>query len=429
MISSKYRLVRCLGEGGMGTVWEALNVRTQRPFALKLMKKSAELSAELRERMLREASVAGRLLHPNVIEVYDVGETESGDPFLVMELLRGVALDELLVARGQLEPEAALAIAREIASALSAAHSAGVLHRDLKPANVFLNLRPDGVRGVKVLDFGVSKLTEATEKTATVTGSPIGTPAYMSPEQAEGRRDLDGRSDLWSLGVLLFEMLTGKLPFDGPSAYAVVAAVLHAEVPHPSSCVTALDPRLDAIVMRCLTRDRARRFGSADELRSELEKLLSRPAHEIIAALGLPEITVPSARAPVGVVSDTATTGLVAPRLPQPSAQREARGRRLWPWALSGIVALFAFGILAGTLWQRGATVEPAELVVSDPPASAGPSPSESATLGSAPLPVSSPAPSASSKRVLPRGLPCPKDKLLIDPVTGKPTCASLRKR
>lgn len=230
VIAGKYRLVRHLGDGAMGSVWEAKNELTQRSFAIKLIQVTGGEAEELRQRMLREASAAGRLHHRNVIEVYDVGETESGDPFLVMELLRGETLEALMDRRGRLSTAAVAAIGAEVAKALDAAHEASIVHRDLKPANVFLHQDPDRGIVVKVLDFGVSKVISEESASSTVTGTAVGSPAYMSPEQAMGSR-VDHRTDVWSLGVLLYEMASGKGAFDGDTPYAVVAGILQGPSP------------------------------------------------------------------------------------------------------------------------------------------------------------------------------------------------------
>ncbi|MBK7581298.1 MAG: protein kinase [Myxococcales bacterium] len=442
IISKKYRLVRCLGEGGMGEVWEALNLRTQRPFALKLVHADSQIAPELRERMLREASVAGRLQHPNVIEVYDVGETEAGEPFLVMELLSGETLAELLDRRGNLDSTRAAAVGAEITAALGAAHASGVVHRDLKPANVFLHEDPGHGRVVKVLDFGVSKLLVPDGPSSTVTGAPIGTPAYMSPEQARGLRDLDQRTDLWSVGVMLFEMVAGRLPFDGTTAYAVVGEVLHGNVPRLSEHAPSVDPRLDAIVAKCLERDPELRWASARELGAAIESILPKRASAVVADFDEDAtLSRKVARvAPPSEISDTATTAVVGPRAPvsaqTPSLVLPTQTRRLWPVALVSLVGLFLLGVIGVTVYLRMGsapsadvegvppTVAPAVAAVSPGPPELAPAtlPAPSNSV-SPPTPPSASASAAEKKKPPLRFAPCPKDKLLLDPVTGKPRC------
>lgn len=274
VVGGKYRLVRLLGQGAMGEVWAAVNELTGGEVALKLLSRPRE---ELRHRLLREARACGKLRHRHIIDVHDVGETSEGEPFLVMALLHGETLAELLERKRRLEPELAAQIARDMARALSAAHKAGIVHRDLKPANVFLHREEGGEDTVvKVLDFGVSKDLEHDDGLSTVAGATVGSPAYMSPEQARSAADLDGRTDLWSVGVVLFEMLTGKRPFEG-DAHQVLARISFGPIPLVSHCVRSVDPALAAVVGRCLERDRARRFGSAEELAAALE-FFARPS-------------------------------------------------------------------------------------------------------------------------------------------------------
>jgi serine/threonine protein kinase len=263
LIAEKYLLVRPIGRGGMGAVWAAQNVRTEREVALKLI---TDENADYRSRLLREARACGRISHRNVIEIYDVGELASGAPFLVMPLLDGEPLSRRLRREGPLPPPIAAQIAVDVARALSAAHAAGIVHRDLKPANIYLHREPGAdALVVKVLDFGISKVV-TTDSTTTTTGTILGSPAYMSPEQAKGERYVDHRSDLWALGVTLFEMLTGKRPFQGESMFTVVAAVLGGPIPQVRDLAPHIDPGLEAIAARCMDRDLFQRLQSADEI-------------------------------------------------------------------------------------------------------------------------------------------------------------------
>ncbi len=211
LIAEKYRLLRQLGGGAMGAVWAARNEHTSGQVALKLI---LGRGPELRLRLLREAQACCQIRHKNVIQIHDVGQTDSGDPFLVMELLAGETLADLLGRKRRLNQREAVVIGRDVARALGAAHDKGIVHRDLKPTNVFLHNQPgEDARVVKVLDFGVSKNLLLSDGLRSMLDGPLGTPAYMSPEQASRDRDIDGRSDIWSLGVLLFEMLTGSVLF------------------------------------------------------------------------------------------------------------------------------------------------------------------------------------------------------------------------
>jgi eukaryotic-like serine/threonine-protein kinase len=274
-IAGKYRLLRPLGKGSMGEVWAARHAEMDRDVALKLIYGNTPDSADLAARLKREALACGRLQHPNIVRVYDIGETEAGDPFLVMEVLEGETLKARLAARRRLPPPEALEIALEIARALRAAHGAGVVHRDLKPENVYLHKGPDSdAEEVKVLDFGVSKILSVGNLAFTVTGALVGSPAYMSPEQARALKDVDGRADLWSLGVVLFEMIAGRRPFDAQSTMGVITDILSAPIPRLASLVQGVDPRVDELVNRCMQRDIEQRMPSAAAMIGALRPLL-----------------------------------------------------------------------------------------------------------------------------------------------------------
>jgi serine/threonine-protein kinase len=273
LLGGKYRLEQKIGEGGMGEVWSAEHQATGGKVALKLILPDRQelRSADLRERLMREARACGKLKHRNIVQIYDVGQTPQGDPFLVLELLHGQALDKRLKEKRRIEPRLAARITGEIASALAAAHAAKVIHRDLKPANIFLH-REEGMAEdsfiVKVLDFGVSKSLDSADGPATMTGAVVGSPAYMSPEQVGMRKDLDNGTDIWSLGIVLYELLTGVRPFTG-SVDEVVRQILMTSikpVPAPSDRVRGIPPELDAIVARCTMPKRSERFADAAEL-------------------------------------------------------------------------------------------------------------------------------------------------------------------
>ena len=261
------RLTRQLGSGAMGVVWAAVHEGLAKEVAVKLI---LQPSDELRIRMMREARACGALKHPNIVEVLDVDQTADGDPYLVMQLLSGETLGELLQRQRRLESGQAARIARDVARALVVAHGAGIVHRDLKPANIFLHDQMGQgdvpVRVVKVLDFGVSKnVFGEADGLATVTGGMVGSPAYMSPEQAQAKRDIDYRSDLWSLGVVLFEMLTGKRPFAGEGPQ-IIAKIVIERAPPVSQFVRHADPGIVQIVSQCLERDLTRRVQTAAQL-------------------------------------------------------------------------------------------------------------------------------------------------------------------
>ncbi|WP_437969544.1 protein kinase [Sorangium sp. So ce260] len=268
VIAEKYKLVRRLGEGSMGVVWAALNLSTSREVALKLIHRP---DPELRLRLQREGRSGGALRHGNVIDVYDMGETEFGEPFLVMQLLVGETLAELLQRRRRLDADVAAAIGRDVAKGLAAVHAAHIVHRDLKPANIFLHREPDMDEPVvKVLDFGVAKNLAMNDGVRTATGGAVGSPLYMSPEQVRADPSVDHRADIWALGVVLFEMLTGMRPFQG-DARAVFSGILTGEIPKISRYLRRVDPGLVELVARCMARHRDERIGSAAEVAELLD--------------------------------------------------------------------------------------------------------------------------------------------------------------
>jgi len=262
LISGKYRLQRLLGSGGMGSVWAARNQLTDRDFAIKFLLPSLSSSQEALQRFFHEARACGQIKHPAVVDVYDMGQADDGSPYLVMELLDGEGLDRRLKQGGAVLPAEAAAWIAIIARGLEEAHVRGLVHRDLKPANLFLCHGPSGDVVPKILDFGISKPTgpKAADFVRTSAGVVLGSPAYMSPEQAKGEVEIDGRSDVWSLGVILYEALTGKLPFKGANYNALMVSIISS--PHPP--ISAADPEvpkeLAAVVDRALAKDRARRM-------------------------------------------------------------------------------------------------------------------------------------------------------------------------
>lgn len=258
----------------MGVVWAAVNELTEREVALKLIR-GIEATEDARGRLLREARACGRIVHRNVVQIYDVGETETGDPFLVMELLNGETVGDKLERDGKIAPEVALRIIADTARGLRAAHSARVMHRDLKPSNLFLHYEPDTDAVVlKIVDFGVSK-TLQTNSDFTATGRTMGSPAYMSPEQVKGLKTVDHRTDLWSLGAVLAELISGRRVFQGLTPYGAAAEVLSGKIRSLNDLAPGTDPRIVAFVDRCLQREVSKRFATADEVLDALAPLLT----------------------------------------------------------------------------------------------------------------------------------------------------------
>ncbi len=278
-----YTVIEKLGRGGMGVVYRARDERLERDVALKFLPFEADDDPKVRERFLREARAASALDHANVCTVHDVGEASSGEMYLCMAYYDGESLARRL-ARGPLDVAEAVSYARQAAAGLGAAHRAGILHRDVKPANLMLT--GDGV--VKVVDFGLAAL--AGEHRLTRSGATVGTLPYMSPEQLRGE-PLDSRTDLWSLGAVLYEMLTGRLPFPATSEAATLRGILEDEPPPPSSLRPDVPPWLDRVVLRLLTKDRAARPGDAVEVAMALREQGPRlDSHHETTAIGLPPV-------------------------------------------------------------------------------------------------------------------------------------------
>jgi serine/threonine-protein kinase len=272
VLDGRWRVETLLGTGGMGSVYRAEHVHVGRKAAVKVLHPDLCRSPPERERFRREARVASRLRSPHVVEVLDFGEDAAGRPYLVMELLEGEPLRAVLEREGRIAPPRAVRLLRQLLDGLGAAHAEGIVHRDLKPENLWLSRSADGEL-LRVLDFGIAKWSDARADAArTQAGLVVGTPEYLSPEQAVGG-EVDRRADLYAAGILAFVMLTGRHPFDTSDLRALVAAHAFERVPSPSSVAPELAawPRLVDFVARATEKDRSRRVGSAAELRALLE--------------------------------------------------------------------------------------------------------------------------------------------------------------
>ncbi|MGH7539747.1 MAG: serine/threonine-protein kinase PknK [Gemmatimonadota bacterium] len=273
----QYHLEERLGGGGMGIVFRARDTRLERTVALKFLPWHMVEDATARERFLAEAQAAGRLDHPNICTIHEIGAAEDGRPFIAMACYEGRTLRDRL-ADGALEPESAVRIAEQVATGLEKAHELGIVHRDIKPANLILT--SDGT--VKILDFGLAKRSDTS---LTDTGATVGTVAYMSPEQVKGEA-VDGRTDVWSLGVVLYEALAGRRPFDGPHAAATLHAILHDDPAPPSAYGGSIGPEVDRIVLRSLQKEPAARYPSVAALRGELARLLGSGVDDATSLAG-----------------------------------------------------------------------------------------------------------------------------------------------
>ena len=279
VLAGKLRLLRPLGQGGMGVVWAARHEALDTDVAVKLIRpERVAADPALIARFELEAKATARIAHPNVVQVMDFGTVEGTVPYIVMELLDGFSLSDVLASGGRLSFATTLLLVQQVGGALASAHERGVVHRDIKPHNVFVvQKRPDDPLLVKVLDFGIAKMLGDSQvsgsSSLTETGTIVGSPPYMSPEQLEGSRHVDLRSDLWSLGVIVYEALTGKLPFRGGSFVAVGAAVLDGKYQPASELRRGLPRAIDDFLAKALSVDPGARFQSAREMVTAFEAL------------------------------------------------------------------------------------------------------------------------------------------------------------
>jgi serine/threonine-protein kinase len=373
VLAGKYRVERLLGEGGMGWVVVATHVQLEQHVAIKFMHAAqAHENSEAIARFLREARAAARIQSEHVARVSDYGTLENGAPYLVMEYLEGQDLDSLLRTRGSLSIEQVVDYAMQACEGLAEAHAAGIVHRDLKPANLFLARRMDGSVRVKLLDFGISKLSAPgiAEVAMTNTQALMGSPLYMAPEQLRSTKNVDSRADIWSMGVILYEMLGGRPPFDGETLPVVCARIM-TESPEPLHLLKPqIPPALEAVVMRCLERDTQHRFQDVPALARALAPFgatEARVAADRIArfararALGTSEVAAemaPASRASTdldedriaqrGVGQTRATFSHTGSRLPAP------RGARTLGLVIGGGSLFVAVAVVIGVMSTRG---------------------------------------------------------------------------
>ncbi len=363
ILAGKYRLERELGRGGMGSVWLAQHLTLRSPVAIKLIDPAIANSPEALARFLREAQAAASLRSPHVVQVLDHG-VDEGVPFIVMELMEGESLATRLERQQRLSPEETAGIITQVARAMTRAHEAGIVHRDLKPDNIFV-VRNDEEEVAKVLDFGVAKSHThgvGAVSSATRTGSVLGTPYYMSPEQAEGSKAVDHRTDLWAMGVIAWECLLGRKPFDAETLGGLLLAICARDLPVPSR-VGVVPAGFDAWFARACARDVSVRFSSARELAAELRALcglLEGPERfgSMSAASAGPAV----AAASLPLASTTAQLGLSAPPLGsvKPRSPTLFIALGLVAAALLGGAAVFALGLAGGTNSSGAASsVEP----------------------------------------------------------------------
>ncbi len=273
LVANRYRLDRLIGEGGMGAVWAATHLITHKTLALKFLKAPEQNRAELTRRFLREARAACAVEHPNIVQVHDVIELDDGMPVMVMEMLVGESLQQKLKREGSIDLAELAELILPVLSAVTTAHAAGIVHRDLKPDNIFLAEGPSGATS-KVLDFGIAKVTfdGDAEGGVTGTGAMLGSPYYMSPEQVEGNKDLDYRSDIWSLGIIVYQCLSGSLPTAGATLGQILRRIMVGPTPSLSEVAPWLPAEILEVVERMLVRDRIERLSDLRTVRDVLAR-------------------------------------------------------------------------------------------------------------------------------------------------------------
>ncbi|MBK8218649.1 MAG: serine/threonine protein kinase [Myxococcales bacterium] len=305
VIAGKYRVERVLGEGGMGFVVAATHLTLETKVAIKFIREGVLGTREASVRFLREAKAAVQLKNPHVAAVYDVGTLESGEPFMVMEYLEGCDLSDLFKQRGALPPSEACEYVVQACDALGEAHALGIVHRDVKLGNLFLTRGAAGVPLIKVLDFGLSKASPfgGGETGVTMSAAVLGSPRFMSPEQLQDPRTVDGRSDIWSLGIILYTLIAGRPAFDADTVGKLFAKVMGEEPAPLQSLVPGIDPGLVAIIQRCLVKKPEQRISNVAELANALAPFCVNPGHAHATAAKLAAVLASSKVADVAALA------------------------------------------------------------------------------------------------------------------------------
>ncbi|HWP04282.1 MAG TPA: protein kinase [Polyangiaceae bacterium] len=414
LLAGKYRVERELGQGGMGVVYLAKHIELDEYVALKLMRPEAAKSGEAVARFMREARSAAKIKSQHVVRVMDVGVLDGSRPFMAMEYLNGADLQQILAQRKRLPLDETAEYLLQALEALSEAHAHGITHRDLKPGNLFVIRRPDDSPVVKVLDFGISKVRpDALSPSSPLTqvSALVGSPLYMSPEQMKASRDVDQRADIWALGVILHELLTGEVPFKGESLPELCAViVLESEPPRARNLVPELPDAIDQVIARCLARKVEERFANAAELARALAPFAPIRARvsvdRIAAVLGpaasLRGLTLAQSNP---TAPDSATAGVWS------GTTADRRGRSLTlilgsAFVLLLLVSVGVFALRRGTSSPPKAPAAPpvaVEVPRAEAPIVVAPVTNAAPTPNVAPTPTVTPAPVATATNAAPK--------------------------
>jgi serine/threonine-protein kinase len=410
VLAGKYRVERVLGVGGMGVVVAAHHIQLDQKVALKFLRLTALYNPDAATRFAREARAAVKIKSEHVARVIDVGTLDSGAPYMVMEYLEGTDLAAWLKTRGRLPVEQAVEFVLQACVAVADAHALGIVHRDLKPANLFCVRRSDGQLSVKVLDFGISKMTESGGGTApesfTQTSDVLGSPSYMSPEQMRSAKDVDALTDIWALGVILFELVAGRPAFVARSLTELVLKVTNDPPPPLRSLRPDAPPGLEAVVSKCLQKDPRQRYRNVADLAQALAPFAPKRAQGAVDRIaGIMESAGLSVAAPSPYATSLVETGTGF-------GNTKAGGRRVVRPALAilGVVATLVALVVVAFVSRARTGASAATLSSSPTVASPSSVPSETAAspMASSPTPASATAAPASAAPPAPRGAPIP---------------------
>lgn len=362
-ITPKLTLTSLLGGGGMGSIWLGAHAGLDVAVVVKFLSEELANNPEALARFRKEASASSQVKSPHVVQVFDHGVTEAGVPYIVMEHLEGCDLRKALQQHGSFTPFEVVEIVRQIARALTRAHAVGVVHRDLKPENIFLCETGDGEAFIKILDFGVAKVQDKLSP-KTISGAVLGTPFYMSPEQILGY-SIDGSTDLWALGVVAFEALTGKRPFEGETIGAVTLAI-HTTQPTPRTHRPLLPAALDAWFARALAKERERRFTSPKEMADAFAECVT----------GAPSVPgTLTFRAPLPSAAAPELSAMEATQLESSQAVLPAkRDPKVWPWLALTMGLLMVGGATGFVMLPKAPRVEPPRVLSAEPSRPSAPS-------------------------------------------------------